>query len=196
MASMRAESLHFDAESHTYRLAGRVLPSVTQALRFLENFENVPQRLLEAAAEFGRHVHEACHLHNMGRLDWSALDPALHPYVSAYDKFLIETGFVVTASEERVVNARYGFAGTLDVRGRYKRRPGLVDIKSTAALPATVGPQTAAYEKCCEGSHRRYALLLRPDGEFRFKPLTDLRDWPLFLSCLNLHNYKGSHHAP
>lgn len=192
---MLAETLEFEADTHTYRLAGRVLPSVTHVLRFLDNFEQIPRHVLEAAAQFGRHVHEACHLHNLGVLDWDALDTALVPYVRAYDKFLADTGFVVTASEERVVNATYGYAGTLDLRGRYRKRPAVVDIKSTAVLPASVGPQTAGYERCIRprhGAHRRYGLLLRADHTYKLTPLTKSTDWSMLVTCLNLHNWK--HH--
>jgi hypothetical protein len=189
---MHAE-LSFEPSTHSYTLGDKKLPSVTQVLRFLEDFEHVPQHLLEAAAQFGRHVHEACHLHNLGVLDWDRLDGQLEPYVRAYDKFLVESGFVVTASEERVANAVYGYAGTLDVRGLLNKRPTLIDIKSTATLSRTVGPQTAAYEKCMAVRHARAALHLRPDGTYRFTKFTEPTDWPMFQSCLNLNNWKNRH---
>lgn len=198
--STAAEQLTFDAGEHRYWLGQRELPSVTHVLRFLQDFERVPAHVLEAAAQFGAHVHEACHLHNLGRLDWSALDAALVPYLKAYDQFLVDTGFVVSASEERVSCVIPGYAGTLDLRGRLPRprgkiHPTIVDIKTSATLPATVGPQLAAYEHCVTGRHHRRALLLRADGTYKFPGYDDAADWSLFVSCLNLHRFKEKHHA-
>lgn len=198
--STLAETLRFDAGEHRYWLGSRELPSVTHVLRFLQNFEHVPQHVLEAAAQFGSHVHDACHLHNLGRLDWDSLDVSLVPYLKAYDRFLVDTGFVVQASEERVSCAIPGYAGTLDLRGRQptargKVHPTIIDIKTTTTLPATVGPQLAAYEHCVAGRYHRRALLLRADGTYKCPEFADSADWSIFVSALNIHRFKEKHHV-
>jgi hypothetical protein len=189
-----AANLHFDAASHTYRVGGEVWPSVTQILDPIQLLDDIPRHVLEAAAQFGTHVHQACHLDNQGILDEAALDPALLPYVQAWRAFLADTNAVVIASELRVVNERLRYCGTLDTIARIRGAHELVDIKATAAIPATVGPQTIAYaEALGEPRIRRRVVQLRGDGTYRSKRLNDSTDWSMFLSVLNVHNWRAKH---
>lgn len=198
-----AIDLQFDAEQHRYTLNGRHVPSVTQVLDPLNVLDGIPWDVLEAAREFGNHVHAACHLFNLDDLDWSSLDSVLASYVRGYQRFLIETGFVVLASEERVASVGCMYAGTLDLRGvlpqRKRKRRALIDIKSTAVLPRTVGPQTAAYDRANyemtgEKSDCRFCLHLKPD-DYKLVELTDgpgIQDFTLFLSALNVHRWRAA----
>lgn len=190
MALLPAD-LTFDAEAHAYHVGGVRWPSVTQVLDPLQELDGIPRAVLEAAARFGTNVHAACHLLNVGALDMAALDPALAPYVVAWEKFLTDTGAKVIASEMRVAHARLRYAGTLDTICLIKGYRELVDIKSTAAIPRTAGPQTAAYaEAINEPRIRRRVVQLRKDGTYRSQPLTDRTDWNLFLSALNIHQWR------
>lgn len=190
--------LEFDADTHTYTLNGQRLPSVTQVLAPLNDFSMVPPDVLEAAREFGSHVHEACDLFNRDLLDWSSLDPPLVPYVEAWQKFLDESGAVPIASEVRVVHAQYGYAGSPDVVLAWGKRTAIPDIKATAVVPPTVGPQTAAYAKAWQAMHggrepARYCIHLREDGTYRSHARTDPADWSIFLSALNCHKFREKH---
>jgi len=197
--------LHFEESSHTYTLNGRRVPSVTQVLDPLIVLDGIPWDVLEAARIFGNHVHLACHLYNLGTLDWDSLDPVLASYVRGYVRFLTDTGFIVLASEERVASVKMGYAGTLDLFGRLDGEAALIDAKRTVAVPRSVGPQTAGYEQAVRESHpdavaqcasgpgdgriNRYALHLRADGSWRLVPKTDPNDARVFLAALTLHNY-------
>lgn len=183
----------FDGPSHTYRVDGRVWPSVTQCLDRYAGLEHVDADVLRRAAEFGTHVHSACHLHNEERLDWKALDPELARYVRGWIKFLDESGAVVLSSEQRVVSRRHGFCGTLDARVAWGRTSRLVDIKSTSTLPRTVGPQTAGYgeawhEMTGERIRDRYCVHLKPD-DYVVHKLSDPRDWERFKAALVVHQW-------
>jgi hypothetical protein len=185
----------FNPEKHTYELDGRAVPSVTQILAPHSGLEFVDRSVLEAAAEFGNHVHAACHLYNLERLDWPALDPELRPFVQAWMKFLEDTGAVVLDSERRVFSKRHGFAGTLDARVAWGRSNRLVDIKSTGGVPRTVGPQTAAYaealhEETGERLRDRYCVHLAHDGRYTLHRLADPRDWQVFKAALVLYHWK------
>jgi len=191
-----ADGLHFEDESHTYRVDGVKVPGVTSVLDPYSGLQFVDPAILAAAAELGTHVHLACHLHNEERLDWAALDPVLEPYVRAWAKFLEDVGAVVIESERRVYSARHGFAGTLDTVLAWGRSNRLVDTKSTAAVPKTVGPQTAAYgEAYAEETGRRlrdrYCVHLKPDGSYTLTPLKDPNDWQIFKAALVLHRWLG-----
>jgi len=194
--------LQFNDERHEYRLNGRIVPSVTDVLEPLEMLDGIPWATLEAARIFGQHVHLACHYHNTGELEWATLDDRLAAYARGYLKFLADTAFVVLASEERVASVKCGYAGTLDLRGIFdrgkRRRQAVIDIKSTATLPRTVGPQTAGYENAYretsgdKGALDRYCLHLGPD-DYRLVSLTDgrgVQDLSIFISALNIHRWR------
>lgn len=193
------DRLEFDKESHTYRYAGIPLPSVTQVLDPLLELEGIPKHLLEAARLFGTHVHEACHLLVRGELDWSSLDPALVPYIVGAKRFLEESGMVVIASELRVTGIAGGVhcAGTLDIVGVLRNHECVIDWKSTATIPKTVGLQTAAYERFYRmqrggPQRKRYCVQLR-EGDYRLHVLNDPADWNYFLSALNIHHWRHKH---
>lgn len=188
------DGLEFDPASHTYRYRGTKLPSVTTVLDRYSGLEHVAPDVLEAAAELGTHVHAACHLFNEERLDRETLDPALLPYVQAWERFLTETGAVVLHSERRVVSPRHGYAGTLDTIVAWGKREPLIDIKSTTSLPRTVGPQTAAYAEAWQEMtgrriRDRYCVHLKPDGRYALHKLDDPRDWQVFKAALVVHQW-------
>lgn len=181
--------LDFDAASHTYRLDGRLVPSVTQVLAPLNDYSMVPPDILEAARIFGTHVHEACDLFNRDELDWASLDPELVPYVEAWKRFIEESGAVVIASECRVFHDLLGYAGSPDVVLAWGKRIVIPDIKATAVVPATVGPQTCAYAKAYQRMHggrepARYCIHLQA-GQYRSHVRNDPADWSTFVTALN-----------
>ncbi|MGH9644778.1 MAG: hypothetical protein ACRD3Q_20435 [Terriglobales bacterium] len=191
-----------ESERHVYRQGEKKLPGVTQILGLIDDLEGIPRDILDAAARFGRHVHIACHLHSMGRLDECSLDPALVPYVAGYKKFLRDTCAVVCESERLVHHSRLGYAGTLDFTAMWGRNglANLVDIKSSAVVPRSVGPQTAAYREALIDqspqrlvSKTRYCLHLKPNGDYRLHALTNYSvDWQIFLSALNIYQWNLS----
>lgn len=180
--------LEFDAETHTYRYGGRVVPGVTSVLEPLQYLDGVPWAVLEAAREFGTNVHLACHLWNQNELDLRALDPALLPYLRGWTRFLEESGFIVTASEQRVYN-KIGYAGTADAFGTWQGTTWVLDIKS-GVVPDTVGPQLAAYQQAAlDRPRRRLCVQLVGDGEYRLHEQKDLGDFQMFLSALNVYKF-------
>jgi hypothetical protein len=149
--------------------------------------------LLRAAAEFGNHVHAACHLFNIDDLLWGSLDPALIPYVEAWRDFLKQSGAIVISSEKKVYSARHGYAGTLDSICLLKKTKRIYDIKSGTAVPRTVGPQVEAYnranrEMTGERLMRRYCVHLTPKG-YKVVALRDPRDWDIFKAALMLRKW-------
>lgn len=185
-------ALRFEPEQHRYFLGNREYPSVTRVLSMLDRFEGVPINVLEAAREFGSHVHLACELDNKGILDEERLDPVLLPYLQGWRRFRSESGFTVLGSELRVVHAQFGYAGTLDILGLIDEALSVLDIKS-GALPRTVGFQTAAYAEAYAHQHgqrpkRRYCLQLNPEFPCGYKlhRLSKSTDNSMFFSCLNV----------
>lgn len=183
--------LEFDAQTHTYRYYGRVVPSVTQILQPWSGLDFVDRDQLEAARVFGTHVHQACHLANIGELDQGSLEESVAAYLEGWFRFQAESGFVVLESEARVFHAKLHYAGTLDVIGMFPddKEPWLVDLKTGSTVPSTVGPQTAAYAAARGKRTRRACCLLKPNS-YAWVPLKDIVDYDRFNMALGLYRWK------
>lgn len=182
----------FDPTAHRYTLDGRVLPSVTQILRGLDDFSNVPARVLEKARDRGNRVHAACNLDVLGILDENTVDDEVAPYLAQFRKFLRESRFAPTLSECRVYDETLWYAGTLDLFGDL---PGCMDVQidiKSGAIPRSVGPQTAAYACALYArtgikTRKRFVLDLKPT-KYTLPPLEDLNDMAVFKSALRKFN--------
>lgn len=188
------EGLTFDEESHVYRMRGRPVVSVSRVLEPLQEFDGVPLPILRAAAQFGRHVHKAVDLWNAKRLDIDALDPALRPYLDGWIAFMQDTASTIVESERAVFHPKLRYAGRLDTILSWDGAHKLVDVKTSAAVPRTVGYQTAAYSAAymSEGHklHRdRYCVHLTGNGRYRLHKYNDPSDMHMFQSALNLYPY-------
>jgi RecB family exonuclease len=184
--------LAFDAVAHRYTYGDRELISVTQALTEAGFIDT--RWYSDEAAQRGTAVHAAVQrFHDCGEV---ATDDACAPFFDAYLSFQMQAGFDVHATEERICDPVMGYAGTLDLRGRFRSQASgvdVVDIK-TGAIPAWVGYQTAAYARCIDGTAtaraRRWALNLRADGTYRLEPLTKRTDTQVFLAALTVAQAK------
>lgn len=190
-------TLTFEAETHTYTLGGRPVPSVTQVLdEQLADWSMVPPDVLEAARVFGTHVHEAVKLEVRKRLDWQSLDPAIAPYIEGLRNFMRKGDFVPLASEIQMGHGLFRYAGTLDLYGPVCGVSSLIDVKS-GAVPRTVGPQTAGYAELYHHNYgarvkRRHCLQLSPEYSegFKLHRLDNPADWSNFQSALNCYRFK------
>lgn len=187
-------AIDFNVERHEYRLAatGERIRSVTDALSVVTNFDKVPPEILERARIFGHHVHKTIHYFCIGDLNEALLTPDVRARLFSFKRFLHETHFEVSHSEEVVVDRSNRYCGTLDLRGRHlrrgRRRRALIDLKS-GAVPKTVGPQTAGYQYACEDPPElRFALQLA-ENSYRLIPLTAAEDYSFFISCLNVFKF-------
>lgn len=181
---------------HVYRLYGAVVPGVTQVIDLISELEGIPRAVLEAAAEFGQHVHLAADMRDRQVLDRAALDPKLEPYLAGWDLFLRESQCVVLSSETLVYHPALRYAGQLDRRVIFPKSlmPHILDIKTSAEVPRSVGPQTAAYRECDVAHNRassivRYCVHLKADGTYRLIKLDNRADFPVFVSCLNIWRF-------
>jgi hypothetical protein len=188
-------NIEFDEPSHTYKIDGVVVPSVTQCLKLLDPFQKVDRHILEAARLFGHQGHKAMTLLLKDRLNWATLDPVLKPYIEAGAEFLYrQHDFLVIAAEHVVASKTLGVAGTIDLIGEDERWTYIVEWKFTADQPWTAGAQTAAYERLYTRSVRtkRLCVVLKP-GKYDTVVLNDPADWNTFLSCLNVTKARMKH---
>lgn len=187
----------FDEESHTYRYDGIVVPGVTSILKPLTSYDSVPAAVLDAASQFGKAVHRACELDDLGVLDESTLDDALLPYLMAWRKFSEDFSVQWEVIESPMYHMTMRYAGTADRIGKVRRLSAVVDIKTTYELMPTNGPQLAAYARLHDPALGnlldRMAVQLKADGTYVAKAYKDPTDWPMFASLLTLRTWCKQH---
>lgn len=160
--------LRLDPASHSYYLGRNRLPGVTEVLTTCRVIDSTWWS--DSARERGKAVHEALHFYDEKDLDQNTVDPAIRPYLDAYEKFLADSGAEVLASEHMVHSRVFGYAGTLDRVLRLNKRAVLVDIK-TGARPLWVGMQVAAYRRAAQenglDTFAGFCLQLDAKGNYR-----------------------------
>lgn len=184
----------FDEVTHTYRIRGVVVPSVTQVLQGAGLVDWTYAS--EWARERGSLVHKAIALELAGGLDWDSVDESFHPYISAELQVIKDLDLEVIDSELRLFSPTYGTAGTLDrvVRSRQSGDLWLWDTKTGPVVPA-YGLQTAAYsemyhEMTGQRVKRRYGLRVNADGTYELIPFTDRQDIVNFHAALRVVQWK------
>ncbi|MBP2635014.1 MAG: hypothetical protein H6Q72_921 [Firmicutes bacterium] len=194
--------LEFNEELHQYTDNGIVIPSVTQILQFsglTPDFSMVKPADLEWKANLGTQVHAATALDDEDNL--GGYDTQINGYIEAWRRFKAECDFVPQVAEQRVYSKKYGYAGTLDRIGKLGGVDTLLDIKTASIVDLIcVGPQTAAYEAASneqnkrKTKYKRYAVKLSPDGKYKLIACSNQMDLQVFLSALNLYNWRMSKH--
>jgi hypothetical protein len=184
-----------DKATHTYTVAGVVVPSVTQVLRECFDFSRVDPAVLAAKAMLGTAVHKACELDDAGTLDEASVHERVLPYLEGYRLFKREKRPEVLATEQRVFHPIAGYAGTYDVRMVFDGYIWLIDWKTPLVINPAVALQLAAYTAALppmerSGREKRGALQLLDDGRYRLHEFKDPNDYPTFLSFLNTYRWK------
>lgn len=166
--------LGFDDEAHRYAFRGEPIPSVSQIIRFmrLPEFDFVQRN--EAAMLRGTHVHEATHLFDEGRLDWTTVNDEVAPYLAAWMNFCAEHGYQPFCGEQIVCNDAPLYGGKYDTVGlmRGHEYPALIDRK-TCLQPHTCKwweLQLEGYAACMREPVNVMNVILMPDGQFRIAP--------------------------
>ncbi len=193
---MSSDSITLDEATHTYRIMGDVVPSVTQILRPIMNMDSIPKHVLEAKADLGRRVHLACQFDDEGDLYEGSIEDDVAPYLAGWRRFRRDTECEIVANEKIVFEPMHRYAGTLDRVLRFDMAFWLIDIKSSFRTPASAGAQTAAYMRalCDTRVSRRAAVRLTDDGKYRLEPLNGTEDWATFLACLTVHRFRERHY--
>ena len=207
----------FDQATHTYRLGGLVVPSVTQVLneeRFID-FSMVPDGILQAAQDRGTYVHAVLHAYLEDDFDLADTDPRFRGYIDSALAYLAElkktplrdaTGTAI-AVEYRFWHRARMFAGTVDYVGWDP--DGVLSIddwKTGQPTDVAASLQTAAYEcglRDCllptlephyTGRIRRRAIKLFADGRpGRVECYADPRDLSMFFTALSCVWFRRNH---
>lgn len=191
-------SFEFQAATHTYLVEGKPLQSVTQILQAVGMvcYDGIPEAVLEHKAEIGTAAHAACHYSDEGTLDLASVDPEVAPYLEAWHRFRLETEFEPRLIEQRGIaewgGMQYGY--TLDREGLFYGRDTLIEIKCTAGVEVSWGPQLAAYDiplRAHDGRFRaRMVVHLHPDGKYDLLRYSSAQDYQIFQCALAIETWK------
>lgn len=212
MINLRAEyGLTYRASDHRYERFGQKVFSVTGVLPYVSNewLDKNPS-VLAKAADRGHRVAEFIEAAEKAPMEGAVLPMVGIPRSEklsetpelAYLKFKKETGFVALASpagdigsELFVYHDLLDYCGRLDLIGRcenLKNEVTVIDVKATAIIPKTVGPQTSGYFEAYNRNAKLYGwpkarkravLHLKPTG-YVYQVLDNPRDFSNFCACL------------
>ena len=177
-------------DQHVYRLDGRRLISVTQALNILDDRWKVDPFYLER----GRIIHLATEYLDRDELDLQTLDDQILPYFNAYVKFEEDTGFKVGLIECQLYHPQYYYAGTIDRTGDLNGNHVLIDLKS--GVKTRVDElQTVAYWELCRVNNipvkKQFDLYLHENGTYKLEPVENRKLLlPVFLAALQCARWK------
>jgi ATP-dependent exoDNAse (exonuclease V) beta subunit len=111
----------------------------------LPDFSRIPPHVLERKRQIGTATHAAIDLLLRGQLDRASLDPAVAPYFSAAERWLVERKPFVVACEETVCDRKRLIKGTLDLRVRLDGEHLVVDFKTSNELSVAACVQVEGY---------------------------------------------------
>lgn len=170
----------FDEASHTYRVDGKIVPSVTQLLPKQDYFVS-DERLAECAEE-GTAIHKEVE-------EFLRSGKSTSGYTDAVKKFMedmkSEIGGIVLF--ETPLPSSKGFAGTPDLIFEN----AIVDIKRTFSNKKIHALQTAAYALLAvengiiNQTKKHYILVCKSDGGYDATMVYDGMAETIFLSLLN-----------
>lgn len=153
--------VEFWPDTHIYSTLGKIFPSVTGILQ-AEGFVDTAW-FDDWSRDKGSFVHQAIKYDLAGELDeGESFDDEIRPYLSAFRKFMAESGFKVERSEVPGVNTTFHYAGTPDLIGCFP--------KPTQA--------------------RRFALELNKGGKYKLIGYTDQNDFNVWLAACACWHWK------
>jgi len=191
---------HFDHIEHKYTLGNLVVPGVTSLLKPLTDYDNVPEFMLQRAAERGRNVHEACAywITGEGADEEQYTEEEWGYFTSFINWFHSEGNRLFKLQDERLVSER----PMAHVRLRYGVTPDII-IDGTAIIELKTRPynklvdplQVAAQEeawlfnggKRVKGGYPKYVLELRKDGKYKLHNAHHAQVWSMFRYLLEHH---------
>lgn len=132
MIKLKPSGVLFNHEEHRYFLNGKGLHGITSILKkqlFKDKYKDIPQFVLDKAAERGTMIHESIELYDAG-FEPTVSSPELNNY-----KLIKEVHELITIANEYIVTDGIYFASGIDlVLGDKEDNIILADIKTTSVL--------------------------------------------------------------
>ncbi len=193
--------LTFKDESHTYRLDGEVIPSVSTIMEPLKvfHYQGISERTMTKAAAKGTSVHNS--IENWIKFDFEDVAPEHRGFFDGFLAWTEEEAPKIIGSELRVYHPILRYAGTIDILWFDKDgHLTITDVKTTSQLiDMLCGVQLEAYGKALD-SHgikiqRKNILHLKRDGRYEVRefPANDAERWRVFGSLKCVYDYVQSY---
>ena len=193
-------AVEFDEASHTYRLDGAIVPSVTSVLEPVRLETGGSQEVREYKRQIGKALDLCIELHHRQDLDFGTVSEEVLPFFEAWLAFLRDTGFRPLLLQPVVYSRKLRFAGKPDIFGT--RVPDsanpdeLIDTKCTFAMDQATAIQTAGYSIAALESlgirvKTRAGLQLLRDGTYRYHPFNNSGDENVFRACLAINSWRA-----
>ena len=202
--------LTFEEKEHIYKWDGVTVPSVTQVIANWTKItvagkeyyyspytgDVVTAAIIEQAGDWGTAAHKVAEY----TLKYGGIDETSHAVLIDLSAQVKEWEATfkpeIILIEEPCYSAKYGYAGTPDIVCRIDGCEGVVDIKKYGAAK-TVGIQTAAYGQMVFGKPvKRWLMEVSnpPNVRMTFREIRSdfMTDWAVFLSLMNVYNFKGN----
>lgn len=183
----------FDEATHTYRVDGRVVASVTQILKavYPDVYAGIPEKILERKALLGTAVHKVIELYLGKRLDFESLHTEVQPYFESWLSWWCDHEHGTFKSEQRFYYPAMDYTGTEDFEGELDGDDWDIDWKITTHELGTHRLQMAGYtHPKLDLKRRRGALYLRDDGSVavlkEYTDVKDLNDWMATVRVFNI----------
>ena len=185
--------LTFDEPTHTYRVDGRVVQSVTQILKrvYPNVYGAIPAHVLDRKARLGTAVHRAIDLFLRGMLDESSLHEEVRPYFDSWLRWWTTHEHRDIEPECQFYSPSGDYAGTRDFYGTLNGKRWLIDWKITSYPVRTHPIQLAAYHfgDASRTVDRAGNLYLSSDGSpARLDEHDTLRIWPDWAATLRVYH--------
>ena len=192
--------LTFEDKTHTYRLGGVVIPSVSAIMEPLnaDKYRGIGRKTLDKAASKGTAVHNG--IENWLKFGIEDVPEEHQAYFDAFMDWWRKMNPVLVGSELRVYHRIMQYGGTIDLLAYIDGKLNLIDFKSTYALyEMTCGVQLEGYSQACK-SHgieveEKRILQIKKDGtytEMKF-PAGDAARWRVFGSLKCVYDYLQSY---
>lgn len=202
---MTAEFRYVD-ESHEYFLGDRKLISVTEVLSGmgLVDLRSVPKEKLERAQKFGKALHYATALDELGKLDENSItDEILRNHLESWRLFKKENGYSFRAEEieQKMYHPIYQFAGTPDRFQVQGKELHIIDIKTSTTMYPSTALQTGGYELLVLSQFPRFnpkkivrlGVQTGDDGLYHKEVYKEITDKTVFLGYFNAYKWELSH---
>jgi len=183
-------NLEFDQENHIYKMDGRKIPSVTDALSLVDDRRKDPYFL-----QRGRFIHLACELWDREELDEETVDSSILPRLEAWKLFRKESGFIPSTIEQFYFHPQYLYGFKPDCTGPLNGILSMIDKKSSPHRIDTL--QGAAYwggllaQKPPIDCKKIFDLYLKENGKYNLVPVKFLRNnFLTFLAVLTAYRWK------
>jgi hypothetical protein len=188
--------LTFEPADHRYFWNQKLVDNVTSILNPLTDYSHIRPDVLARAQQEGKDNHRMASLHCKGDLDEETLPMWLEPKLRGLKKFIADTGFEMIASEQMLYSPTYQIAGTPDIVGPMRSRPGcaLIDVKRSLYAGRAIALQLSGYEILWNETYpdnritEKFALVLG-DGDYRLTAFNDPQARNVFLSALVMHRW-------